>query len=360
MQLGVFLPTGNNGWIISETAPQYAPSYELNHSIVKRAEDYGFTLGLGMVTFRGYGGKTQHWNQTADVLTLTSALLATTERMKIFASIGVLALHPAMLARMAATIDDVAPARLGINITTGWHRAEYAQMGMWPGDEYFGYRYDYASEYATILQQLWASGRSDFTGKHFQLHDCQVGPTPAHHIDIAAAGASPRGRRFAAQFADYNFTMADDQASIAAANAELQQAAAPHGRRVRLLTHRTVILDDSDEQARKKIAYYNAGADTEALAQQKGHYALDANGVSSAAAAESIQTYQAIDPDSPTLFAGSPATVATHLNQLAATGGIHGLLMDFDDFRDGLDRFGEEVVPLLDFPIATANLEQPS
>lgn len=352
MRLGVFLPTGNNGWIISENSPQYMPTYELNRGVVSRAEAMGFSFGLGMVTFRGYGGKTEHWNYTAETISQTAAILATTTSMQIFASVGILSLHPAMVARMAATINDVAPGRFGINITTGWHRAEYAQMGMWPGDEYFGYRYEYATEYATILRELWATGRSDFQGEYFQLDDCRLGASVPIEIPVAAAGASARGRQFAAEFADFNFTMAYDKESIEAANAQLGEAASLSGRDVRVLSSRMVIIDDSDELAMKKIAHYNAGADAEALANQKGHYATDAKGTSSSAAAKSIQTYQAVDPNGPSLFAGSPRTVAQKFNELAAMGGLEGVLMDFDDFGAGLDRFGEEVIPLLDFDIA--------
>ena len=38
MELGVFIPIGNNGWLISGTSPQYMPSFELNREIVTRAE----------------------------------------------------------------------------------------------------------------------------------------------------------------------------------------------------------------------------------------------------------------------------------------------------------------------------------
>lgn len=351
MRLGVFLPTGNNGWILSDTAPQYMPTFALNQSIVSRAESFGFSLGLGMVTFRGYGGRTEHWNYTSEPVTQTAAVLATTTRMTIFASVGVLSLHPAMVARMAATIDDVAPGRFGLNITTGWHRAEYAQMGMWPGDDYFGYRYEYATEWATILRELLETGRSDFKGKYFQVDDCRVGFHPDHPVPVAAAGASERGRRFAAQFADYNFTMAKDAEGIRAANAQIHAAAGENGRSTKVLTQRAIILDDTDELALKRIAHINSGADHEALANQKGHYAVDRTGTSSSAAEKSIAVHQAVDPDSPSLFAGSPATVARKVNELAAVGGIDGLLFSFDDFGEGLDRFGAEVLPLLDFDI---------
>ncbi len=39
MQLGVFIPIGNNGWLISTTSPQYKPSFDLNpRTIVEKAE----------------------------------------------------------------------------------------------------------------------------------------------------------------------------------------------------------------------------------------------------------------------------------------------------------------------------------
>ncbi len=38
MKIGVFVPIGNNGWLISTTAPQYMPTFELNKAIVQKAE----------------------------------------------------------------------------------------------------------------------------------------------------------------------------------------------------------------------------------------------------------------------------------------------------------------------------------
>lgn len=347
MRLGVFLPTGNDGWISSENSPHYRPTFALNREIVARAEGFGFTLGLGMLTFRGYGGKTEHWNYTSEPVTQTAAVLASTDAMQIFASIGVLALHPAVAARMAATIDDVAPGRFGINITTGWHRAEYAQMGLWPGDDYFGYRYDYATEWAAIFRALTETGHCDFHGRYFDVTDCQMGMRPGTGIKVAAAGASPRGRKFAGQYADYNFTMATDEVSIAEAQAQIGAVAG--GRDVRVLSARTVILDDTDELARARIDHYNAGADAEALANERGNYLVDATGTSSSAVAQHIRVHQAVDPEAPGLFAGSPRSVAAKFNRLAAIGGLDGVLLSFDDFLDGIDRFGREVIPLLDF-----------
>jgi len=56
MKIGVFCPIGNNGWLLSENAPQYMPSFELNKKIVQRAEHYGFDfLGSQLRNVHTYG-----------------------------------------------------------------------------------------------------------------------------------------------------------------------------------------------------------------------------------------------------------------------------------------------------------------
>lgn len=80
-------------------------------------------------------------------------------------------------------------------------------MDIWPGNKYFGYRYDYATEYVKVMKELWAKGVSDFKGDHFTMRDCKMSPQPSGDISIVAAGQSGRGMEFAAGFADYNFVM---------------------------------------------------------------------------------------------------------------------------------------------------------
>ena len=59
MQVGVFISINNNGWLISENAPQYLPSFDLNKEIALRAEKYGLDFLLSMIKLRGFGGKTE-------------------------------------------------------------------------------------------------------------------------------------------------------------------------------------------------------------------------------------------------------------------------------------------------------------
>ena len=206
MEIGVFIPIGNNGWLISTTSPQYKPSFVLNKTVTQAADRYGFDFALSMIKLRGFGGKSEFWEYNLESFTLMAGLAAVTERIKIFATAPTLIFPPAMVARMAATIDSIAPGRFGINLITGWQKAEYDQMNLWPGDAHYKDRYNMLGEYATILRELLDTGRSDFKGKYYQMEDCLVRPN-ATGVKLICAGSSDEGLAFTAQYADYAFAL---------------------------------------------------------------------------------------------------------------------------------------------------------
>ena len=78
MKIGVFVPIGNNGWLISTHAPQYMPTFELNKAIVQKAEHYNFDFALSMIKLRGFGGKTEFWDHNLESFTLMAGLAAVT------------------------------------------------------------------------------------------------------------------------------------------------------------------------------------------------------------------------------------------------------------------------------------------
>src|SRR6201994_1077466 len=145
MDVGVFIPIANNGWLISKASPQYKPSFALNRDATLLAEKYGFEFVLSMVKLRGFGGETEFWDHALESFTLMAGPAPVTERIRLYASPAVLTLPPAIVARMASTIDSIAPGRFGINIVSGWAEAEYSQMGMWPGQDYYENCYLYSA-----------------------------------------------------------------------------------------------------------------------------------------------------------------------------------------------------------------------
>ncbi len=347
MDIGVFIPIGNNGWLISATSPQYMPSFELNKAIVQKAEKYGFDFALSMIKLRGFGGKTEFWEHNLESFTLMAGLAAVTDKIKIFATAATLTLPPAIVARMASTIDSIAPGRFGINLITGWQKAEYDQMGLWPGESHYKDRYNYLAEYATVLKELMETGVSDFKGKYLEMTDCRVSPKPTPGVKIICAGSSDEGLAFTAQYADYSFALGmgtNTPAKFASVNSRLEAAKAKTGRDVAAYILFMIIADDTDEKAMAKWQLYREGADQDALAW------LTRQAAPNAAAGSTTNTAQLAAPESAVnlnmgTLVGSYESVARMLDEVAEVPGTAGVLLVFDDFLKGVEDFGQRIQP---------------
>ncbi len=357
MDLGVFIPIGNNGWLISKAAPQYKPSFELNKMVVQKAESYGLEFALSMIKLRGFGGATEFWDHNLESFTLMAGLAAVTTKIRLFASTPVLILPPAMVARMAVTIDSIAPGRFGINIVSGWAEAEYSQMGMWPGEDHYKDRYTYSAEYVQVMKDLWSEGTSDLKGKYFQMTDCKLSPRPAAgSVPIVAAGQSGPGVTFAAQYADYNFCMGtgiNKPTAHAAAIGRLVEAAAETGRDVGSYVLFMIIADETDEAAMAKWQSYQEGADLEALAWMGNQAAKDLTADSASTAKTIALPEGAINTNMGTLI-GSYETIARLLDEAAEVPGTKGIMMCFDDYETAIDNFGQHIQPLMKSRARTA------
>jgi pyrimidine oxygenase len=349
MEIGVFIPIGSNGWIVSTTSPQYKPSFELNKKTTLNAERYGLDFVLSMIKLRGFGGKSEFWDHNLESFTLMAGLAAVTERIRLFATVPTLAIPPAIAARMCSTIDSISGGRFGLNVITGWQRPEYSQMGLWPGDEYFGKRYEYAAEYVHILRDLWTTGVSNFKGEHFKMEDCKLSPRPQADMKIICAGQSDAGMAFTAQYADYNFCFGvglNTPKACAPTVARMQAMAAKTGRPVGNYGLFMVITGETDAEAMAKWELYKDGADLEALKWLTDQGSADKKSGADTNVKHMIDAKSAVNLNIG-LLVGSHATVARLLDEVATIPGMAGVLLTFDEFVSGTEIFGERIQPLM-------------
>jgi pyrimidine oxygenase len=349
MDIGVFIPINNNGWIISAGSPQYMPSFELNKAVVLKAEGYGFDFALSMIKLHGFGGKTEFWDHGLESFTLMAGLASVTSRIKLYASTAVLTIPPAIVARMASTIADISGGRFGVNIVSGWHKIEYSQMGLWPGDDHFGKRYDYSTEYVTVMKQLWETGHSDFKGEYFQMDACKLSPRPVAPVRLVAAGQSDRGMEFAARYCDFNFALGEgvnEPTKAADVPARMLAHAEKTGRDVGSYMLYMIIADETDTAAMAKWDLYNREADQDALAHLLGKAAEDTAPSETSMAAAIQRSPSPINFNMGTLV-GSYANVAAMLDEAASMPGVKGIMLTFDDFLLGMDAFGTRIQPLM-------------
>jgi pyrimidine oxygenase len=349
VELGVFLPVLNNGWVVSTAAPQYHPTYAMNKAMTLLAEEFGFSFVLSPVKYRGFGGPTEHWDYVLESFEVMAALAEATDRIRLYGSVALPTVHPAITARRAATIDHIAQGRFGINLVSGWQKEEYAQMGLWPGDVHYQRRYQYAQEYVDILKRLWSQRDVDYDGEFFQLRDCRILPHPERPLPLVCAGQSDVGMQFTAQHADHAFVAGDLSGdAVFAANRKLQRYAAETGRDVSAYVLYTLVPGETEEEARAKSDHWIAHADREALATMMGQAALDAAG-GTAAVLQGV-AYMGATP-----IIGSYAHCAAVLDHIGTVPGTQGIMLIFPECLAGLQEFGERVLPLM----RTAKLAPP-
>jgi pyrimidine oxygenase len=358
MKLGVFMPTTKRGWLITTAAPHFDAHYDFFLRLVQRAEHYGFDFALAPVKYRGFGGPSDFWGSSPEPITLMAGIAQATSRIKLFASIPTLTISPAITARMAVTLDEISKGRFGLNIVSGWQPAEYDQMSLWPGDDHFSDRYDYATEYVQIMQELWSKGQSDFKGKYFTMKDCHLSPLPKHKIELVCAGQSDRGMAFCAEHGDYAFCIA---AGLNAPQANVNMSerfdaqVKKYGRKVGMYFALMVIADETDEAAFAKWKKYNAEVDYIAVGALFGQASAGGGSDSSIktlvtpeaqAAARAALPEGAVNMNFGTLI-GSYASVARMLDEIAAIPNTSGAMLILDDWIEGMENFGKRVLPLM-------------
>jgi probable F420-dependent oxidoreductase len=142
-------------------------------AMARAAEDAGFdTIWLGDHLLYRYGDGSARgpW----EVWTLLAAIAASTSRIKIGPLVAATAFHaPAMLAKMAATVDEVSGGRLIVGLGAGWNETEFRAFGF-PFDN----RISRFEEAFTIIRTLLRDGKIDFDGRFFQARDCELLPRP--------------------------------------------------------------------------------------------------------------------------------------------------------------------------------------
>lgn len=341
-EYGIFLPIGNGGWIMSDTAPHPQATYDYNKKAAVLAEQHGFDFIMSMGKFRGYGGSTDHWGRTLESITLMSGLAEATERVKIWATIHTNLFNPAVAAKMYTTLQQISGGRAGMNIVVGAYADEFAQMGEWDTSRDHAARYRYTEEWVTALERLWTEDSVTMDGEFLHLTDCQSRPHPDTPPTLISAGRSPAGLDFQARHCDGSFLTADDLPGLRAASDDVKSRAIAEGRSIKTYSMLTVVLDETDAKAEARRKEYGRGADVEAIVNMKTSWGLPLDRALSMTAEnpedEAFQT---------AVVSGSPETVTERISELVDVTGVDGLMVIFPDYHADLPVFGEAVMPAL-------------
>jgi probable F420-dependent oxidoreductase len=156
-------------------------------ALARAAEAAGFgSIWLGdHLLYRGDGRPERApW----EAWTLLAALAAATERVRLGPLVACAGFHPpGLIAKMAATIDEVSGGRFVLGLGAGWNEQEFSAFGI-PYDR----RVSRFEEAFAIVRGLLAGERVTLAGRHWQADDAVLLPPPARRTPLMIGSNGPR------------------------------------------------------------------------------------------------------------------------------------------------------------------------
>ena len=231
-----------------------------------------------------------------DPMLIVPAMAAVTRNLGFGVTCNLAWESPALMARRFSTLDHLTKGRIGWNIVTGYLDSAARAMGL---DRQMAHddRYDLADEYMEILYRLWEESwaadavkrdrahgiyadparvkRITHQGRQYRLDAPHlVEPSPQRTPVLYQAGASDRGRGFAAQHAECVFLNGGPKPHVAKLVADLRARATP--RPIRVFVGATLIIGRTRAEAEAKLAEYRQHASIEgALAHASASLGID-------------------------------------------------------------------------------------
>ncbi len=339
LKLGVF--GLNAGHQIFSTAPErFLADWDRADVAVGMADRLGLEVAVSLM---GWGRAVE-----LEPFTWAAALGARYPNIAVIATMHVQLMHPAFVAKAAATIDRVTGGRFGINLVAGTSPDTFGTFGAQLEDHET--RYDHAAEFIELVDRFWESQDPfDFDGRFYQIKNSVSQPKPVQRRPaIMNAGLSGRGRDFACKHADIIFThVSDDRDAAQAAIAGMRSyARETYGREIQVWSHGYAVIRETEQEALDFLDYYAVqNADRPAI--EKWVATIGANAAPDLTPEERWKFDRHWGAGGGMPLVGNPEQVAQALANLSDVG-LDGVLLNSMEPETMLGHLGAGVLPRLE------------
>jgi F420-dependent oxidoreductase-like protein len=179
-----------------------APTFEypVMQDFWARADELGFH---SVANYDHFYGLTDMAAPTFEGWTSLAAMAVVVRRARVACMVSsVTYRNPAILAKMAVTVDHISGGRLDFGLGAGWHEEEHRGYGLeFPSP---GARVEMLDEALTIIRRLWTEDEVTFDGRHYRMRAALGNPKPLQtpHPRIIVGGEKPKMLRVIARHAD--------------------------------------------------------------------------------------------------------------------------------------------------------------
>lgn len=342
LRFGYWLPVFG-GWLRNVEDEGMPATWEYARDLAVRSERIGFDLTLvAELNLNDIKGPEA---PALDAWSTAAALAAVTRRLEIMVAVRPTFHHPALFAKQAANIDRVSRGRLALNVVSSWWKDESAQHGI-PFDEH-DRRYERTEEWLAVVKGMWTSPRFSHAGRLYRIEDAILEPKPARSPwpTIYAGGESEAAKDLIARECDAYVMHGDPPERIARKIAEMRmrrERLAPAAPPLLFGVSGFVVCRRSHEAARREVARIT---DVRACARGYSNYAQWLSGTKLEQRV-SLEDYSVSNRGLRSGLVGTPQAIAERLDAFARAGADLTLLQ-FSPQAEEMERFAEEVIPLV-------------
>lgn len=270
IKFGISLP---QGWTMDLVGiKDHVQAYETMTSVAQTADESGFESAWLVDHFHTIPQPSQE--VTFEAWTTTAALMRDTKRIRIGQMVTCNSYrNPALLAKMASTVDVLSHGRLNFGIGAGWYEHEYRAYGYEYPDA--PTRLRHLREAVQVILAMWTQEEAVFEGKYYQVRGAINQPKGVQkpHIPLLIGGGGEQVTlKIVAQYGDA-CNIGGDLATIEHKLAVLKQHCETVGRdynSIRRTTGTMCSIGDTEEQALATIPEWVRGRPQQAAALTNG------------------------------------------------------------------------------------------
>ena len=341
LSFAYWVPNVSGGLVVSNIDQRTDHTPDYNREVARTAERVGFDYALTQVRYlASYGADAQH-----ESVSFSLGLLAATQRLKVIAAVHPGQWPPAVLAKLAATAQELHDNRFCLNVVSGWFKREYTDLGLpWLDHEE---RYRRAEEFIEVLRGLWTQDGFTFRGDFYRTRDVTFRPAPRHQPEVFQGGNSTSARAMAGRLSDWYFMNGNTLEGVEEQVRDVGAQAAANGRRVRFGLNGFAVVRDTEGEARDVVEEIIAKADADKVndfgnaVKQAGAATSDKKGMWADSQFKDLVQY---NDGFRTGLVGTPDQVAQAIVDYKLVG-VDLLLLGFLHVQEDVERFGTEVIP---------------
>ena len=340
MRFGYWLPVFG-GWLRNVDDEGMEATWEYVSRLARRSEEIGFDLTLlaelNLNDIKGMEAP------SLDAWSTAAALAAVTRRLELMVAVRPTFHEPALLAKQAANIDHISGGRLSLNVVSSWWATEARKYGI--RFDRHDERYARTGEWLEVVNGMWSEPRFSFSGKYYQVEEAILEPKPVQRPrpTLYAGGESPAGKALISRSCDAWLTHGDPPETIARKVADMRRRReelelAP----MRFGAAGYAVVRPTEAEARREVERIT---DVRQSARGFANY-QDWIQNTKLERQVSLQDYSVSNRGLRSGLVGTPEQVAEQVLAFEAAG-LDLLLLQFSPQHEEMERFAEEVIPLV-------------